>query len=1571
MQNQRLRPDVSGVNSLERGQDDLLSSSAWSAASAFTSDRGSCGKSNSDQIWLPPYLKDDAHEWSDMTNALNLNKDDFFLPDKNWMWVDDWEIEVNEDLNANDLDGWEYATDFEAFCRPPRSYQRGDLCRRRRWTRTRQKSAAVRVLPILDARSHLQLHNHTNVNLSFFGFCHFSNKDEYIGQVDPEQSIVVPLQLASSTHIRLAVPHTPNISKTSHSIDGFLTTERLMILPPGGFTSSRILRASILRDHNVNGFFSIKKQHFLLTLKCVEGAVDLHVEPALKVINLLPCQLQCQLGEIEPLVLRKATRKIRQTEVLSLSAGEEGQCLSIDCQLRPHTAVRLPGYKWSHWKRIVNRGAKSQTWRPTDEEEVSLFEAFKDSASSIVHFDHKTSSGDSIDIIMSIEMGHSPSITFFAQYWILDKTLLGLQFTGGFSDLLATTPEMETKRKSYLLPTETNDRFLQLDMEREGHEWSLGMNGMSLFFSRDQQIALSVEGDTVKKSHWTSLLDVSNVMPETVKASISIDQYDGTGRYALAYNVTLCPSFFSRTRLITIFPKFVVNNLLGENLYIAQDGVQHLSAESSSLAPKIRLCSESGSWSRGCINLEKVGVTAMRIPSPTAKPMVVQVEVRLATKKEDSAVVVTVWASIEKSNPLYLLKNNINSQQTIFCRQKLSEQDSSCEDAFIWTLNSGESIGFGFDDPEVPHVLQWNCSNTSGFISDVEVDAMGSTSSIVLCDGTELTCEIIAEQSTKVILFASDSEILNGHGDDKDDDANEIIATALRIDLSGISMSVIDNVSDNDPGREILYLTTEGWHINLSQSREGFHEMELRLKTLQVDNFIVDDAEHPVLVSTRLDLVLQIKTVTWSYICFQIYCHSDEDVPFLHFSALRAIQEHSETLVFSYCALRILDIDISLDGRTAERIAYFLHPLRRAREEEKSDNNWITSLILKMNTRSSRRNKQLRDIEKNVHTANSGRLYLEKLHLHPVRLSLTFTQEELELSPVTEGLVIFQIIRGMPASIADAPLIFTSFVVNNTFESPQTLLGIISAHYSSQLSSQILTILGSLVILKTPADILSNIGSGVRDFFYEPLSGIVQGPTEFLEGLESGTSSLARGVFTGLVRGTASVTELVSHNLANLTSDEVFIYERNAYQKKLMNTMRAGRATSTIRDSLFVAGTCVAKGFQSGANGIFEQPSIYASRHGTAGLVKGVGKGLWGALLKPVVGVGDAAVVVMNHVSETTNDKPSFAQAHKRMRRALPRASSKSINDVKIVPYDKRSANAQQIVVTSGEIVDDAYLGHVQIPSHLIIASDKFLWVIGDERKPRRISWAEISNFGVYGNCMMKIDVFSGQGPCSLKFNMSSTELSDLFGLMSMKMGNSSQSNLPGIKSIQVGHVFGSVNRHLHIEGIDLDDETKFVKACYTRVNRMSSSMPNFFRLLDQEAWLLISTVGQMFTGLSSRRCIAVGLINGSGETIQVKTAKLVQGGSPCYTIATEEYAKKRGILYPGGAIIFFGWGAVPSLLQSGNVCISIETNVFVTELTHSISHATSTLVLPNWRVSFLEKSYDQSGWWAKYWILV
>lgn len=423
--------------------------------------------------------------------------------------------------------------------------------------------------------------------------------------------------------------------------------------------------------------------------------------------------------------------------------------------------------------------------------------------------------------------------------------------------------------------------------------------------------------------------------------------------------------------------------------------------------------------------------------------------------------------------------------------------------------------------------------------------------------------------------------------------------------------------------------------------------------------------------------------------------------------------------------------------------------------------------MIEVSTRPSASHNEVENI---VQTANSGRIYFEQLHLHPVRLGLTFTQEWMDWESAGEGLLLFQFIRGM-ASIANAPLKFTSFVVGHAFESPQALVRIVATHYSSQLTKQIFGILGSLVILGAPADFISNVGTGVRDFFYEPINGLVHGPAQFLEGLETGTQSLARGVFVGVVRGAANVTEVVNTNLAGLTADDDYIDERKAHQRMLTDAMSRGVANRTITDSLYLAGASVARGVKSGALGILEQPAQYASKYGPVGFVSGVGKALVGAIVKPVVGVGDAAVLVMNHVSDATSVKQVFRRIPKRLRRALPRVSPEQPFIVSLDPYEDAAAKAQMIV-TGGESVDDVYIGHVNIPSHLIIASDQCLWAIDRRsREPWCVSWDEISHFGIQDNDKMRITVFSQTGLKSWIFGLGDPiDFANLYNLLAMQV---------------------------------------------------------------------------------------------------------------------------------------------------------------------------------------------------------
>jgi hypothetical protein len=834
------------------------------------------------------------------------------------------------------------------------------------------------------------LHNSTGSLLTFFAYSPSWEGDKFLGEVRPGEKLHVPVQLASATNLRIGKRCKPVGDGTS--IEDFAVSQRVMIVPTS-YTSSSHVRTSIkMEDFPVETSptdASSGELHYLVNVECCKGIVDVFVEPVLKVINLLPCQLQCELGE----VLRSSKSRRRESrrqvvggmgeriigrEKLIIPTGDEGKCTALNPASKPHISLRVPGYQWSPWQRVVNRKAESFTWNPRVPEadchlrsnrgDVESVEEYK----SAVRFERIGKAGDALVLIISVEVGHCPTIRVYAQYWILDKTGFGCRFCDGFTDILGTVPDSETSRRSRLLQEEAKDPKMQKDMSIPGHQWPIGMSGMSLFFSDKYKFSMSIESGGVEeqfikrktklRSKWISPMDVSIVIPKTV---FSVDEHGGPRRFELAMSVMVCPGIFARTMLITLFPRYQIVNLLDRELVVAQDGCLKSAtvipsqssvpfhSERQSLLPKVRLGAPSPfdiereiydeCWTNGCIQLDKVGITSMRFPveaSLFAQPMVVQAEVRLATKEQSSAVVVVIWSTNETSNPLYLLRNL--TSRTIICRQPLQEEvedfkhpaDSmisleSCGggystgkrnlvynggfecgsnigpivrsflgldriEEFVWILRKRKVTCFGFDDPEKPHILEWTCVNEDDPHFDkrskkafVEVDAMGSASALSFSGGTEIRCHIIAEHSTKVIEFFESSRLdesstrgvsfgfdqlrqggkhletmVESDGSRarsksvrrREIEEDEEAAFSLRLDIPSVTISVIDNATPMVPGREILLALFDRFVFEFSQNREGYHEFELTLMTLQVDNH-VHQAVHPVLVSHRFHLL--------------------------------------------------------------------------------------------------------------------------------------------------------------------------------------------------------------------------------------------------------------------------------------------------------------------------------------------------------------------------------------------------------------------------------------------------------------------------------------------------------------------------------------------------------------------------------------------------------------------------------------------------------------------------------------------------------------------------------------------
>ena len=77
-------------------------------------------------------------------------------------------------------------------------------------------------------------------------------------------------------------------------------------------------------------------------------------------------------------------------------------------------------------------------------------------------------------------------------------------------------------------------------------------------------------------------------------------------------------------------------------------------------------------------------------------------------------------------------------------------------------------------------------------------------------------------------------------------------------------------------------------------------------------------------------------------------------------------------------------------------------------------------------------------------------------------------------------------------SFSSAPLKLNCIQMDHLSTSPENLVQILQAHYLRGATTQLYRILGSLDFMGNPISLVSSLGSGVRDFFYEPTLGAVQ-----------------------------------------------------------------------------------------------------------------------------------------------------------------------------------------------------------------------------------------------------------------------------------------------------------------------------------------------------------------------------------------------------------------------------------------------------------------------------------------------
>lgn len=435
--------------------------------------------------------------------------------------------------------------------------------------------------------------------------------------------------------------------------------------------------------------------------------------------------------------------------------------------------------------------------------------------------------------------------------------------------------------------------------------------------------------------------------------------------------------------------------------------------------------------------------------------------------------------------------------------------------------------------------------------------------------------------------------------------------------------------------------------------------------------------------------------------------------------------------------------------------------------------------------------------------------------------------------------------------------------------------------------------------------------------------------------------------------------------------------------------------------------------------GLVSKPIEEASKTGIHGFFKGLGLGLIGAAVKPVIGLSDGLTSVAQGISNQVD--PGLKTSHVRPPRALePSPIDPSI--LMVVPLNLEAAFAQEFVFHRAKQnhYDDAFLRYIPLESkgEAIILSSVYVYWRRKASLWGRV-WANVSHC-VYMTDAVGIMLYSGgkNGGASLvtipcKSIATAKRVYAALAENTARMGNPSNV-IPVDIVMKVGtgtgggsslSPSGSREQDLHTllrDGRRITQSTsevlrqvvdesqlgaldgyRFGAANGAVLTQITGSEDDILKRathhlekeigtwqrVDQHIWRLLWEWGCIHSNLSACRCSVTVLINRSDSPIQITRVQLLIGRNVLIigSNATGYETESRSLMPEGMMIVFIS--AFPeSPLDIGHLKANINTAAFSAVLA-STQRESFCEAKGGFTVGFLEKTV--SDWWSKYVIVI
>lgn len=209
--------------------------------------------------------------------------------------------------------------------------------------------------------------------------------------------------------------------------------------------------------------------------------------------------------------------------------------------------------------------------------------------------------------------------------------------------------------------------------------------------------------------------------------------------------------------------------------------------------------------------------------------------------------------------------------------------------------------------------------------------------------------------------------------------------------------------------------------------------------------------------------------------------------------------------------------------------------------------------------------------------------------------------------------------------------------------------------------------------------------------------------TYLVDGVARGTLSLARHTVGGFADSAAMLAETFSKNMTVLTLDRRYAQRRD--RKDILREQEGANV------GLGSGVQKLAQGFFEGVTGVVRAPLRGAEKKGFEGFAKGIGKGLLGLLVKPIIGISDGITDVM--ISVKSSVEGSSGAYNPQLLQIRPRRPLYG-TDRMIRSYNIADAAATALMLRT-RLSGENYLGHLDMGDRVALLSVKRLLLLGPE----------------------------------------------------------------------------------------------------------------------------------------------------------------------------------------------------------------------------------------------------------------